>query len=140
MCSRSRVTLITSGEVAYREYLVGLLKAQCDFTEVIAATSFDQALSALEDRSDIALASFDLAPPMAQHALRLRRLRIGFRHVRLVVLAASDDRAEILAALRAGARAYIPKGLGAAEIGEALRAVGRGDIFVPPALSALPRR
>jgi DNA-binding NarL/FixJ family response regulator len=144
MSSRQRVTLIASGEAAYRAYLVDLVTAECAVTEVIAAASFGQALATLSARADIALAdialaALDLAAPMARHALDLRRLRTGFPNMRLVILAASDDRVEILAALRAGAHAYIPKALGAAAIGEALRAVAQGDIFVPAALSALPR-
>lgn len=140
MCSRSGVTLIASDQGSYRDYLAGLLKSECGFAEVIERTSFNQALTVLDDRSDIALATFDLAPPIARHRPHLRGLRTRFPQVRIAVAASSDDRADILAALQAGAHAYLPKSLGTAEMLQALRALGQGDIFVPAVMSVLPDR
>ena len=140
MCSRSGVTLFASGQASYRKYLADLLKSESGFAEVIERTSFDQALKALEDRSDITLASLDLSPPIAQHEANLRRLRTQFGQVRIAVLAVSDDRAEILGALQAGAHAYIPKSLSTTELLNAFRAVRQDDIFVPASMSVLPPR
>lgn len=140
MHSRPGVTLIASDQDSYRKYLVDLLTSECGFAEVIERTSFDQALTVLEDRSDIMLATFDLPPPMARHRSRLRGLRTRFPRVRIAIAASSDDRADILAALQAGAHAYIPKSLGTAEMLQALRAVSQGEIFVPAVMSVLPNR
>ncbi|GJE45781.1 LuxR C-terminal-related transcriptional regulator [Methylobacterium soli] len=138
MCSRSGITLIASGQATYRKYLSDLLKSECGFAEVIERTSFDQALKALEDRSDITLASLDLSPPIAQHEANLRHLRTRFCQVRIAVLASSDDRIDILGALQAGAHAYIPKSLGKLELLEAFRMIRQDDIFVPVSMSMLP--
>ena len=140
MCSRSGVALIASDQDFYRRYLVGLLKSECGFAEVVERTSFNQALTALEDRPEIAMATLDLPSPMTRHRSRLRGLRTRFPRVRIAIAASSDDRAEILAALQAGAHAYLPKSLGAAETVRALRAVSQGEIFVPAVMSVLPDR
>ena len=138
MCSQSGVTLITSDQASYRHYLAGLLKLECGFAEVIETTSFNQALMALKDRSDIAMAIFDLPSPMTRHRSRVRSLRTLFPRVRIAIAASSDDRADILAALQAGAHGYLPKSLGTSEMLQALRAMSQGDIFVPAMMSVLP--
>lgn len=59
----------------------------------------------------------------------------GFaRRVRVVVVTASQDPAEALAALRAGARAVVFKRFAVETLMEALRAVREGHIWMPPAL------
>lgn len=140
MFSRSSATLISSKQGSYRGYLASLLKSECGFAEVIERTSFDQALTALEDRSDIAMAIFDLPSPMTRHCSRLRGLRTRFPLVRVAIAASSDDRADILEALQAGVHAYLPKSLGTVEMRQALRAVSQGEIFVPAVMSVLPDR
>jgi DNA-binding NarL/FixJ family response regulator len=140
MSSRPSVTLIASDQDWYRRYLVGLLTSASGPAEVIERTSFDQALTALEDRSDIAMAIFDLPSPMTRHRSRLRGLRTRFPLVRVAIAASSDDRTDILAALQAGAHAYLPKSLGTVEMLQALHAVSQGEIFVPAVMSVLPNR
>ena len=59
----------------------------------------------------------------------------GFaRRVRVVVVTASQDPAEALAALRAGARAIVFKRFAVETLMEALRTVTEGHIWMPPAL------
>lgn len=140
MFSLSGVTLVASDQEWYRQYLVALLKSECGSAEVIERTSFDQVLTALGDRSDIAMAILDLPSPMTRHRSRLRGLRTRFPLVRVAIAASSDDRTDILAALQAGAHAYLPKSLGTAEMLQALRAVSQGEIFVPAVMSVLPSR
>ena len=140
MCSRAGATLIASDQEWYRNYLAGLLKSECGFAEVIERTFFDQALTVLDDRSDITMATFDLPPPIARHRSHIRGLRTRFPRVRIAITASSDDRADILAALQAGAHAYLPKSLSTLEMLQAFRAVGQGDIFVPAIMSVLPSR
>ncbi len=56
--------------------------------------------------------------------------------VRIVILTASEDDDDVLAALKAGARAYVLKGVSAGEMAEILRAVNAGEVYVTPSLAA----
>ena len=52
------------------------------------------------------------------------------------MLTASEDEDDLLAALKAGARAYILKGVSARELLSAIRSVIAGESYVTPALAA----
>jgi len=59
----------------------------------------------------------------------------GFaRRVRVVVVTASQQAAEALAAIRAGARAVVCKRFAVETLMDALRAVTAGDVWLPPSL------
>ena len=68
----------------------------------------------------------------------------GFaRRVRVVVVTASQQAAEALAAIRAGARAVVFKRFAVETLMDALRAVTAGDVWLPPSLQrelTAPRR
>ncbi len=55
---------------------------------------------------------------------------------KIVMLTASEEEDDVLAALRAGARAYVVKGVPARELVGILRQVNAGDPYVTPALAA----
>lgn len=73
--------------------------------------------------------------PGMHQAAHLSVIREHFPHVRVVVVSASSRRADILAALDAGAHGFIPKGIGVAELAKAIRSVLDGIIYVPPSLA-----
>jgi DNA-binding NarL/FixJ family response regulator len=58
------------------------------------------------------------------------------RRVQVVVVTASQDPAEALAAIRAGARAVVFKRFAVETLVEALRAVREGHVWLPPALQS----
>jgi two-component system, NarL family, nitrate/nitrite response regulator NarL len=53
-----------------------------------------------------------------------------------IMLTASDDEQNVASALQAGARGYILKGSGGPEVAETIRAIFRGESYVPPSLGA----
>jgi two-component system, NarL family, nitrate/nitrite response regulator NarL len=55
---------------------------------------------------------------------------------RIIMLTASEDEDDLLAAFKAGARAYILKGVSARELLSALHSVMAGESYVTPALAA----
>ncbi len=55
--------------------------------------------------------------------------------VKIVMLTASEDEENLLAALKAGARAYILKGVSASELIDIIRQVANGDVYVTPKLA-----
>ena len=63
---------------------------------------------------------------------------IATRHetIRIIMLTASEHDDDILAALSAGARGYVVKGVGAAELLSAIAAIANGETYVSPTLAA----
>lgn len=55
---------------------------------------------------------------------------------RIVMLTASEDEEDVTAALKAGARGYIVKGVSSRELVAILRAIHDGQVYVTPALAA----
>jgi len=55
---------------------------------------------------------------------------------RIAMLTASTDEEQVLDALKAGAQGYILKGVSARELVAIIRAIHRGERYVPPALAA----
>jgi two-component system nitrate/nitrite response regulator NarL len=56
--------------------------------------------------------------------------------IKIVMLTVSEAEEDVLAAFKAGARAYVLKGVPARELMEILRTVQRGDPYVTPTLAA----
>jgi DNA-binding NarL/FixJ family response regulator len=61
----------------------------------------------------------------------LRRITFEFKSIPLVILADTEDFAQILAALECGARGYIPSSVGVEVCVEAINLAVAGGIFVP---------
>ena len=54
---------------------------------------------------------------------------------RIVMLTVSEDEADLLAAMKAGASGYVLKGAGASELAGIIRSVHAGEVYVAPALA-----
>jgi DNA-binding NarL/FixJ family response regulator len=66
----------------------------------------------------------------------VRQIAAAFPVVKVVMLTVSEDEDDVTAALRAGARAYVLKGVAARELVRILRAVAAGEVYVTPSLAA----
>jgi two-component system, NarL family, nitrate/nitrite response regulator NarL len=55
---------------------------------------------------------------------------------RIIMLTSFEDETHVLAALRAGARGYVIKGVTGRELRSIVRGVHRGEVFVSPSLAA----
>jgi DNA-binding NarL/FixJ family response regulator len=65
----------------------------------------------------------------------VRRITEACPATRVVMLTVSEDEDDLLAAVKAGASAYVLKGAGATELAEVVRAVNAGEVYVAPALA-----
>jgi DNA-binding NarL/FixJ family response regulator len=83
-------------------------------------------------KPDIVL--MDLRMPRCDGVEATRRLRAGQPDVRVIVLTTYSDDRSVLEALRAGARGYLTKDAGSAEIRQALRRVVNDQAVVDPAV------
>lgn len=77
----------------------------------------------------------DLAMPGGDGIEATRRIADAMPHVAVLVLTMSDDDDSVFAAVQAGARGYLLKGAGRAELVRAVRAVAAGDAIFGPALA-----
>jgi DNA-binding NarL/FixJ family response regulator len=111
--------------------LLGLLPG----VEVVdSACDGDQAVElARRLRPDVVL--MDLRMPRCDGVAATRLLREQCPEIKVIVLTTYADDRSVLDALRAGARGYLTKDAGAAQINETLRRVVNGQAVIDPAVA-----
>jgi two-component system, NarL family, response regulator LiaR len=118
-----------------RDGLVAILSAQRDFAVVGEAGTGEEAVRlATEQKADVLL--LDLEMPHMDGVEVLQRLREQRSNVRVIVFTAFDADERILAAVRAGAKGYLLKGVPRDEIFEAVRVVHAGNSLLQPVVAS----
>jgi DNA-binding NarL/FixJ family response regulator len=130
-----RVALVADNDPFFRMALRAILTSRLDCSEVIEATSFDEAVERLAERANVTIALFDLAMPGITSPANLKVIRETFPRTLVVVVSASSERRDIIQTLQAGAHGYVPKSLGVAGTTAALQSILHGTIYVPSFLS-----
>jgi len=117
-----------------REGVARSLEESGVFTVVGQGGSADDAVRLVgELRPDLVL--LDLSMP-GGGLDAARRIGAAAPDVRIVVLTVSEADDDIMAALRAGAKGYVLKGVGSATLVEILQGVANGESYVSPSLAA----
>ncbi len=83
-------------------------------------------------RPDVVL--LDLSMPGWGGVRTVERLSAACPQVKVIMLTVSEDIDSLLAALKAGARGYVLKGIAPRELAQVLRSAHAGEIYVSPAL------
>jgi DNA-binding NarL/FixJ family response regulator len=125
--------LIADDQGLVREGLATLLAAQ-DGIEVVATAADGQQAVALCDRHLPDVVLMDLRMPQLDGVEATRQIRSAHPQIEIVVLTTYADDASILGALQAGARGYLTKDAGAAEIARAVHAAAAGQTLLDPAV------
>ncbi len=113
--------MVVDDQALVREGLMTLLDAAPDIVPVAAAADGAEAVRlAARHRPDVVL--MDLRMPELDGVEATRRIREALPDTEIVVLTTHADEASILDALRAGARGYLTKDAGIAEISRAVHA------------------
>lgn len=112
-----------------------ILTRQFGFSEVIEASSLDEALERLSEGTEVSAALFDLSMPGVKTPTNLRAVRECFPQTRVAVISGSSSRRDMLLAFEAGVHGYMPKSLSISELTTALETVFNGGIYAPPALA-----
>jgi DNA-binding NarL/FixJ family response regulator len=125
--------LIADDQRVVREGLTLVLGLLHDVDVVGAATDGVEAVALAEDlHPDIVL--MDLRMPRCDGIEATRLLREREPDIRVVVLTTYSDDRSVIDALRAGARGYLTKDAGGAEISQALRRVLDDHAAIDPAV------
>lgn len=113
---------------------VALVLAQSTNFEIVAQGSSEQAVRIAQDLlPDILL--LDVSMP-GSGIDAMRRIAQQCPCVNIVMFTASEDEQHVSAALGAGARGYVLKGIGAQDLMQTLKAVFKGERHVTPQIAA----
>jgi DNA-binding NarL/FixJ family response regulator len=127
--------LIADDHPIFRNGITALLASVPDI-EVIGecATGDDAIARAAELQPDVVL--MDLQMPGIGGVEATRQILFASPSIRVLVVTMFEDDYSVFTAMRAGARGYIVKGVGADEMLRAIRAVGSGEAIFSPAIAA----
>jgi DNA-binding NarL/FixJ family response regulator len=128
--------LVADDQAIVRDGLVTVLSLLPDVVIVGEAADGEQAVRlAVEERPDVVL--MDLRMPVLDGVAATARIVREAPGSAILVLTTFADDDSILGALRAGAKGYLTKDAGRAEVAAAIRAVARGQSTFAPAVGAL---
>jgi DNA-binding NarL/FixJ family response regulator len=127
--------MVVDDQGLVREGLVTLLEAAPGLEPVAAAANGEEAVAlAARHRPDVVL--MDLRMPVLDGVEATRRIRAAQPEIEIVVLTTHADEESILDALQAGARGYLTKDAGIAEISRAIQAAAGHHAFLDPEVQA----
>ena len=117
----------------FREGVAHILNQQPDLDVVAQGESASDALRiAAQHLPDVML--LDVSMP-GSGLVAVREIALAYPVIRVVMLTVSEHEDDVTAALRAGARAYVLKGVAARELIRIVRSVAAGDVYVTPSLA-----
>ena len=127
--------MIVDDQGLVREGLMTLLEAAAGIDPVAVASDGEEAVRlAARHLPDVVL--MDLRMPRMDGVEATRRIREARPDTEVVVLTTHADEDSILDAMRAGARGYLTKDAGIAEISRAVQAAAAHHAFLDPAVQA----
>lgn len=126
--------LLADDHALFREGMRHVLAQLGAQVQVVEAGDYAQVLNQAEAHTDIGLALLDLNMPGKDGFAALDSLAQRFPALPIVVLSASEDRADMQRALDAGAMGFIQKSATAPVMLNALRLVLSGGVYVPPVM------
>lgn len=127
-------TLIADDHPLFRDGLHGLLDSVPDMEVVGEAANGQQAVDlAASLQPDVIL--MDLKMPGTNGLQAMRDILHTSPHIGILVVSMLEDDDSIFAAMRAGARGYVPKGASQAEMLRAIRAVANGEAIFGPGIA-----
>jgi DNA-binding NarL/FixJ family response regulator len=133
--SESINVLVVDDHPLFRQGVVHSLGSEPGLTVVGEAASGEEALRlARELLPDIVL--LDISMPGWNGLVTAEKISTACPATTIVMLTVSEDKDKLLAAFKAGARAYVLKGVSAQELANVVRAAAGGDVYVSPSLAA----
>jgi DNA-binding NarL/FixJ family response regulator len=125
--------IVVDDQPIFRDAVVGLLGGETGITIVGDFGSMDEAIQIAQERQpDVIMMA--LNQPQNGFVL-LDELVAACPVSNVVVIHPSEDHEMISHAISRGARGYLHRAVGVPELIRTVRAVGQGEIYVPPALA-----
>lgn len=123
--------LVADDHAIVRTGIRHVLEGEPGFAVVGEASNGTEALAlALELRPDVAV--LDISMPGVSGLQAAAELRLRLPETRVLILSMHDNTEYVLESLRVGVHGYLLKDSAAAELGDAIRAVCRGESFFSP--------
>jgi two-component system nitrate/nitrite response regulator NarL len=119
----------------FREGVASILGAEADVEIVGQGVSAEDALALTREHLPDVLI-LDINIPGEGGIKAAETIAASFPVVKIIVLTGSDDEDNVVAALKAGAHAYVLKGVAARELNAILHTVYLGEGYVSPSLAA----
>lgn len=133
MPERIRI-LIADDHPLFREGVAHSLAADARFEVVAQASSGEEALEQMTAAApDLVL--LDINMPGMGGIEAARRLALSRPGVRIAMLTVSENRDNLMAAMKAGAHGYVLKGVAAAELRGIVLRIAQGEPYVTPGLA-----
>lgn len=127
--------LVVDDHPLFRQGVVNSLEMVPDFKVVGETSSGEDALTlALRLMPDVVL--LDVSMPGWNGIVTAEKIALACPATAIVMLTAADDKDKLLAALKAGARGYVLKGVSAKELADVVRSACAGEVYVSPSIAA----
>ena len=126
--------LVADDHALFRSGLQQLISELDPDIHILEAANHQQAYDIIQQNRDIDIALLDLSMPDSDGLTALSKITQKFPMIPAVVLSASENKQDMIAALKAGAMGFIQKCESGPIILNAIRLVLAGGVYVPPAL------
>lgn len=127
--------LLADDHPLFREGVAHSLGAEPDF-EVIAQVGSGEEAVALAQSLHPDMVLLDVTMPGMGGIAAAGKIATNSLQIRIMMLTVSENRENLMAALKAGAHGYVLKGVSASELRAITRHVAAGEAYVTPALAA----
>lgn len=127
--------LLADDHPLFREGVAHSLGAEADFEVIAQASSGEEAVE-LAQRLQPDMVLLDVTMLGMGGIAAAGKIAASVPEVRIMMLTVSENRENLLAALKAGAHGYVLKGVSASALRAITRRVAGGEAYVTPALAA----
>ena len=132
--SESISIVVVDDHPLFRQGVVSALKGEPDFQVVGETDSGEQALQLARTLMPQVML-LDVSMTGWNGIQTAEKVSIACPATAIVMLTVSDDKDRLLAAFKAGARAYVLKGVSAQELARVVRAAAAGEVYVSQSLA-----
>ena len=126
--------LVVDDHPLFRQGVVAALKAEADFNVVGETDSGEHALEMARTLMPRVML-LDISMAGWSGIITAEKVGMACPATAIVMLTGSDDKDRLLAAFKAGARAYVLKGVSAQELGRVVRGAAAGEVYVSQSIA-----
>lgn len=126
--------LVVDDHPLFRQGVVAALEGEADFQVVGQTDSGEQALQMARSLLPRVML-LDISMAGWSGIVTAEKVSMACPATAIVMLTVSDDKDRLLAAFKAGARAYVLKGVSAQELARVVRAAAAGEVYVSQSLA-----